>query len=129
MHGKGSSCSFKCHSKKSPFAKRVRIVNSFITPPPFIIFQCITTELSNCSLLLISDFLKYFILCSVFNHLLDDCPLPANEASSSILVATFSHISSQQGKGATVGGKLASSCEVEKGLLMLISSDAPGLQV
>ncbi|KAL8534927.1 hypothetical protein ACS0TY_010819 [Phlomoides rotata] len=65
----------------------------------------------------------------VFNHLLDDCPLPANEASSSILVATFSQISSQQGKVATVGGKLASSCEVEKGLLMLISSDAPGLQV
>lgn len=68
-------------------------------------------------------------LPSVFNHLLDDCPLPASEPSSSILVAAFSQISSQQGKSATVGGKLTSSCEVEKGLLMLISSDSPGLQV
>lgn len=65
----------------------------------------------------------------VFNHLLDDNPLPASEPSSSVLVATFSQTSSQQGKSTTVGGKLASSCEVEKGLLMLISSDAPGLQV
>lgn len=65
----------------------------------------------------------------VFNHLLDDNPLPANEASSSVLVATFSQITSQQGKGAAGGGKLGLSCEAEKGLLMLISSDAPGLQV
>ncbi|KAK6160528.1 hypothetical protein DH2020_003909 [Rehmannia glutinosa] len=65
----------------------------------------------------------------VFNHLLDDSPLPANEASSSVLVATFSQISLQQGKGATGGGKLALSCEVEKGLLMLVSADTPGLQV
>ncbi|KAL9148648.1 hypothetical protein ABFS82_12G055800 [Erythranthe guttata] len=65
----------------------------------------------------------------VFNHLLDDSPLPANEASSSVLVATFSQISLQQGKVATGGGKIAVSCEVEKGLLMLISSDAPGVMV
>ncbi|KAL0420430.1 UNVERIFIED_CONTAM: hypothetical protein Slati_3065900 [Sesamum latifolium] len=66
---------------------------------------------------------------SVFSHLLDDNPLPANEASSSVLVATYSQITSQQGKGATGGGKLGLSCEPEKGLLMLVSSDAPGLQV
>ncbi|KAL7090682.1 hypothetical protein ACP275_12G056900 [Erythranthe tilingii] len=65
----------------------------------------------------------------VFNHLLDDSPLPANEASSSVLVATFSQIPLQQGKVATGGGKIAVSCEVEKGLLMLISSDAPGVMV
>ncbi|KAL0386232.1 UNVERIFIED_CONTAM: hypothetical protein Sradi_3017500 [Sesamum radiatum] len=65
----------------------------------------------------------------VFSHLLDDNPLPANEASSSVLVATYSQITSQQGKGATGGGKLGLSCEAEKGLLMLVSSDAPGLQV
>ncbi|KAL3830658.1 hypothetical protein ACJIZ3_019460 [Penstemon smallii] len=65
---------------------------------------------------------------SVFTHLLDDSPLPANEASSSVLVATFSQISTH-GKPAIGGGKLASSCEVDKGLLMLISSDTPGLQV
>ncbi|CAA3020963.1 Hypothetical predicted protein [Olea europaea subsp. europaea] len=65
----------------------------------------------------------------VFNYLLDDSPLPANEASSSVLVSMHSHMSSQHGKGAIGGGKIAVSGEVEKGLLTLISSDAPGLQV
>ncbi|XP_059656428.1 uncharacterized protein LOC132303257 isoform X2 [Cornus florida] len=65
----------------------------------------------------------------VFNHLLDDTPLPANEASSSMLVSTYSHTSLQNGKGAIGGGKLAMSGEFEKGLLTLISSDTPGLQV
>lgn len=65
----------------------------------------------------------------VFNHLLDDRPLPANEVSSSVLVAMHSHTSSQYGKGAIGGGKIAVSGEVEKGLLTLISTDAPGLQV
>lgn len=73
--------------------------------------------------------MKHSVLCSVFNHLLDDSPLPANEASSSVLVATFSQVSSQQGKVATGGGKVALSCEMEKGLLMLISSDGPGVLV
>ncbi|GLT91686.1 hypothetical protein SLE2022_095620 [Rubroshorea leprosula] len=65
----------------------------------------------------------------VFNHLLDDTPLPANEVSSSVLVATYSHISFQNGKGAIGGGKPGINGEVEKGLLTLISSDSPGLQV
>lgn len=68
-------------------------------------------------------------LCSVFNHLLDDNPLPPNEASSSVLVATYFNTPLQMGKGAIGGGKLATNGEVEKGLLTLISSDAPGLQV
>ncbi|KAJ9709523.1 hypothetical protein PVL29_001144 [Vitis rotundifolia] len=66
---------------------------------------------------------------SVFNPLLDDTPLPINEASSSVLVATYSHGSLQNGKGAIGGGKPALNGEVEKGLLTLISSDNPGLQV
>ncbi|XWS22889.1 hypothetical protein CRYUN_Cryun29cG0074700 [Craigia yunnanensis] len=65
----------------------------------------------------------------VFNLLLDDSPLPANEVSSSVLVATYSHVSLQNGKGAIGGGKPGMSGEVEKGLLTLISSDGPGLQV
>lgn len=65
----------------------------------------------------------------MFSHLLDDTPLPANEVSSSVLVATYSHVSLQNGKGAIGGGKPGISGEVEKGLLTLISSDAPGLQV
>lgn len=65
----------------------------------------------------------------VFNHLLDDNPLPANESSSSVLVLTFSNAQSQNGKGAIGGGKLAANGEVEKGLLTLLCADAPGLQV
>ncbi|XP_016505699.1 uncharacterized protein LOC107823536 isoform X2 [Nicotiana tabacum] len=65
----------------------------------------------------------------VFDHLLDDNPLPINEASSSVLVATFSSTTSQNGKGAIGGGKQVTNGEVEKGLLTLISSDASGLQV
>ncbi|XP_010277317.1 PREDICTED: uncharacterized protein LOC104611796 isoform X2 [Nelumbo nucifera] len=65
----------------------------------------------------------------VFNHLLDDTPLPANEASSSVLVAAYSHPSLQNGKGVIGGGKPTMNCEVEKGLLTLIASDSPGLQV
>ncbi|XP_042499696.1 uncharacterized protein LOC122077861 [Macadamia integrifolia] len=65
----------------------------------------------------------------VFNHLLDDTPLPANEASSSLLVAAYSHPSSQNGKGAIVGGKPGMNSELEKGLLTLIASDSPGIQV
>ncbi|XP_010940316.1 uncharacterized protein [Elaeis guineensis] len=64
----------------------------------------------------------------VFNHLLDDTPLPANEVSSSVLVAACSHASLQNGKGLIGGGKSLAN-EVEKGLLTLIASDSPGIQV
>lgn len=65
----------------------------------------------------------------VFNNLLDDTPLPANEVSSSVLVVTYFNASLQNGKGAIGGGKPATNGEVEKGLVTLISSDSPGLQV
>nr|GEW05021.1 hypothetical protein [Tanacetum cinerariifolium] len=64
-----------------------------------------------------------------FNHLLDDNPLPANEVSSSVLVASYMQTSSQKGKGAIGGGNITANHESEKGLLTLVSSDAPGLQV
>uniref|UniRef100_M1AFJ8 Uncharacterized protein n=1 Tax=Solanum tuberosum TaxID=4113 RepID=M1AFJ8_SOLTU len=64
---------------------------------------------------------------SVFDHLLDDNMLHVNKASSSVVVATFSNTTSQNGKGAIGGGKLVTNGEVEKGLLTLVSSDAPGL--
>lgn len=89
--------------------------------------------LSDCSFL--SSFMimcaheKTVALCSVFNHLLDDAPLPANEVSSSVLVVTYSHASLQNGRGAIGGSKPTMNGEVEKGLLTLISSDTPGLQV
>ncbi|KZV36745.1 RING/U-box superfamily protein isoform 1 [Dorcoceras hygrometricum] len=62
-----------------------------------------------------------------FNHLLDDSPLPTNEPSSSVLVATYSQ-SYSIGKCAVSGGS-SLGCEVERGLLTLISSDSSGLQV
>ncbi|KAK1326448.1 U-box domain-containing protein 63 [Acorus calamus] len=63
----------------------------------------------------------------VFNHLLDDTPLPFNEVSSSVLVACYSsHPSPQSVKGSLGGGKM--NGEVEKGLLTLIASDSPGVQ-
>ncbi|KAM5566461.1 hypothetical protein ABKV19_014899 [Rosa sericea] len=65
----------------------------------------------------------------VFSHLLDDTPLPANEVSSSVLLAAYSNASLQNGKGAIGGGKPGINGEVEKGLLTLISSDSPGIQV
>lgn len=70
------------------------------------------------------------ILCSVFNNLLDDTPLPATDVSSSVLVAMLLHNSSLHNcKGSIGGGKSAMNVEVEKGLLTLFSSDNPGLQV
>lgn len=65
----------------------------------------------------------------VFNHMLDDAPLPSNEASSSVLVATYFHAAVQNGKAAIGGAKSSTTGEVEKGLLTLVSSDRPGLQV
>lgn len=46
-----------------------------------------------------------------------------------MLVATYFAASLQNGKGTTSGGKSSVSGEFEKGLLTLVSSDAPGLQV
>ncbi|XP_078442081.1 RING/U-box superfamily protein isoform X2 [Wolffia australiana] len=64
----------------------------------------------------------------VFNDLLDDFPLPSNEVSSSVLVATFNQNSSSEGKDA-MGRPKAGNNEFEKGLLALIASDSPGMQV
>ncbi|KAK7341350.1 hypothetical protein VNO80_24277 [Phaseolus coccineus] len=90
------------------------------------IFRCMG-KASRSSLSAIAKYLR--LRSDVFNHLLDDAPLPANEVSSSVLVATYSHSSLQNGRGAIGGGKPTMNGEVEKGLLTLISSDTPGLQI
>lgn len=90
------------------------------------IFRC----MGKASRVALSAIARHLRLRSdVFNQLLDDAPLPANEVSSSVLVGTYSHASLQNGKGAIGGGKPTVNGEVEKGLLTLISSDTPGLQV
>eukprot|EP00249_Psilotum_nudum_P020999 c27928_g3_i1 orf=306-2195(+) len=63
-----------------------------------------------------------------FNSLLDDCPLPSDEVSSSVVVATHFHTSGSTMKG-SFGGDSHAYPESEKGFLMLIASDTPGLQV
>lgn len=46
-----------------------------------------------------------------------------------MLVATYSPAALQNGKGVITGGMLTSNVETEKGLLTLITTDAPGIQV
>lgn len=101
--------------------------DSDLSPPCMAeVFRCMG-KAARAALCAIARYLR--LRSDVFNPLLDDTPLPINEASSSVLVATYSHGSLQNGKGAIGGGKPAMNGEVEKGLLTLISSDNPGLQV
>lgn len=98
-----------------------------LSPPCMAdIFRCLG-KAARAALCAIARHLR--LRTDVFNHLLDDTPLPSNETSSSVLVASYFHGSLQDGKGAIGGGKSATHGEFEKGLLTLISSDGPGLQV
>uniref|UniRef100_A0A7C9E541 PUB 62/63 C-terminal domain-containing protein n=1 Tax=Opuntia streptacantha TaxID=393608 RepID=A0A7C9E541_OPUST len=90
------------------------------------IFRCLG-KAARAALCAIARHLR--LRSDAFNHLLDDAPLPSNEASSSVLVATCFHALVQNGKGGAGGAKASIPGEVEKGLLTLISSDSPGLQV
>ncbi|KAL9420249.1 hypothetical protein AB3S75_037934 [Citrus x aurantiifolia] len=108
-----------------------RALEDWDSSPPCMadIFRCMG-KAARAALFAIARHLR--LRSDVFNHLLDDTPLPANEVSSSVLVATYSPASLQNGKGAIGaigGGKPAMNGEVEKGLLTLVSSDSPGLQV
>ncbi|XP_020573464.1 uncharacterized protein LOC110019925 [Phalaenopsis equestris] len=87
-------------------------------------FRCLS-RVARSSLSSIAKHLR--LRSDVFNHLLDDIPLPVNEVSSSVLVATYSHPSLLNCKGSLGGKSLVS--EVEKGLLTVIASDHPGIQV
>ncbi|KAL4199154.1 hypothetical protein AMTRI_Chr03g143470 [Amborella trichopoda] len=90
------------------------------------VFRCLG-KVSRAALCAIARHLR--LRSDVFNQLLDDTSLPPNEASSSVLVASYSRASVQNGKVAVGGGKSGMIYEVEKGLLTLIASDCPGLQV
>ncbi|OWM63136.1 hypothetical protein CDL15_Pgr008052 [Punica granatum] len=105
-----------------------RAIEDWDSSPPCMaeIFRCMG-KVARAALSAIARYLR--LRSDVFTHLLDDTPLPANEVSSSVLVAYHSPMSWQNGKGAIGGGKAAINGEVEKGLLTLISSDSPGLEV
>ncbi|CAI5938139.1 unnamed protein product, partial [Closterium sp. NIES-64] len=61
-----------------------------------------------------------------FSSLLDDLPLPIGEVSSSVLAASCQRIQSPRDDSARV---TPDATEIEKGLLMLVTADFPGLQV
>ncbi|XP_074307713.1 uncharacterized protein LOC141642719 [Silene latifolia] len=105
-----------------------RAVEDSDSSPPCIaeVFRCLG-KAARAALCAIARHLR--LRTDVFNHLLDDIPLPINEASSSMLVATYIHDSMQTAKGAIGCGNPSLNAEFEKGLLTLISSDIPGLQV
>lgn len=64
----------------------------------------------------------------VFNHLLDDTPLPINEVSSSELLVAYSHEQLQSGQ-APMGFLRSSMPEVDRGFVTLVASDCPGIEV
>ncbi|XP_062112943.1 uncharacterized protein LOC133824092 [Humulus lupulus] len=105
-----------------------RALEDWDSSPPCMadIFRCMGRA-SRAALCAIARHLR--LRSDVFNHLLDDMPLPANEVSSSVLVASYSNSSMPNVKGTTGGGKPGINGEIEKGLLTLFSSDSPGLQV
>ncbi|XP_057839380.2 uncharacterized protein LOC131049349 isoform X2 [Cryptomeria japonica] len=102
-----------------------RAIEEGDSSPPCMpdVFRCLG-KASRAALSAIARHLR--LRSDVFNQLLDDLPLPANEVSSSALVATYTPYSAQNGKGLLGGSK--PNVEIEKGLLMLIVSDNPGLQ-
>lgn len=105
-----------------------RALEDMDSSPPCMadVFRCMG-KAARAALCAIARHLR--LRSDVFNHLLDDNPLPSSESSSSVLVATYSHASLQNGKGTIGGGKLTSNAEIEKGLLTLMSSDFPCIQV
>ncbi|XP_071706852.1 uncharacterized protein [Rutidosis leptorrhynchoides] len=105
-----------------------RALEDMDSSPPCMadVFRCMG-KAARAALCAIARHLR--LRSDAFNHLLDDNPLPANEASSSVLVASYLQTSLQKGKGAIGGGNITTNHEIEKGLLTLVCSDAPGLQV
>ncbi|XP_024368287.1 uncharacterized protein [Physcomitrium patens] len=95
-------------------------------PPPCMpeVFRCFG-KTSRASLSAIAHYLR--LRGDAFGQLLDDLPLVKGEISSSVLTATAFHTSGSGDK--SVIGYSGTPDEVEKGLLSLIASDTPGLQV
>eukprot|EP00250_Pteridium_aquilinum_P014354 c21933_g1_i1 orf=716-2584(+) len=98
-------------------------------PPPCMsdVFRC----LGKASRIALGAICRHLRLRSdAFFSLLDDCPLPDDNPSSSVLVATHFHDSGSNIRSSS-GSSGSEGCpqEFEKGLLTLIASDSPGLQV
>uniref|UniRef100_A0A0D9VN05 PUB 62/63 C-terminal domain-containing protein n=1 Tax=Leersia perrieri TaxID=77586 RepID=A0A0D9VN05_9ORYZ len=84
-------------------------------------FRCLG-EAARAALSAIARHLR--LRTNVFDHLLDDTPLPFNEVSSSELLVAYSnqqHLHS--------GHVPTSAPQVDRGFLMLVASDHPGIEV
>ncbi|CAM6127631.1 unnamed protein product [Calypogeia fissa] len=94
-------------------------------PPPGMpeVFRCLG-KTSRASLSAIARHLR--LRSDAFASILDDSPLPSGETSSSVLTATSFHHAGGGGKSMMASD---SGNEVEKGLLMLVAADTPGLRV
>eukprot|EP00252_Welwitschia_mirabilis_P025405 TRINITY_DN7908_c0_g1_i3.p1 TRINITY_DN7908_c0_g1~~TRINITY_DN7908_c0_g1_i3.p1 ORF type:complete len:673 (+),score=112.47 TRINITY_DN7908_c0_g1_i3:250-2268(+) len=90
------------------------------------VFRCLG-KVSRAAISAIARHLR--LRSDVFNRLLDDVPLPPNEVSSSMLMATYLPPCTQGVKSLLGGGKSNNTPETEKGLLTLIACDNPGIQV
>ncbi|XP_024389610.1 uncharacterized protein [Physcomitrium patens] len=95
-------------------------------PPPCIpeVFRCFGKASRAC----LSGIARHLRLRGdAFGQLLDEAPLANGEISSSVLTATAFHAVGPGEKGAMKDSGVLQ--EVEKGFLLLIASDTPGLQV
>eukprot|EP00250_Pteridium_aquilinum_P035648 c9762_g1_i1 orf=606-2351(-) len=95
-------------------------------PPPCMsdVYRC----LGKASRIVLGAICRQLQLRSdVFCSLLDDCPLPREDTSSSVLLATNFRNPTPSVNG-TLGVE-GRSQDFEKGLITLIASDSPGLQV
>ncbi|MCO5564833.1 hypothetical protein L7F22_018501 [Adiantum nelumboides] len=95
-------------------------------PPPCMtdVYRC----LGKASRVVLGAICRHLQLRSdVFCSLLDDCPLPRNDTSSSVLLAT--HYRNSIPSASKVHGVDGCRQEFERGLITLVASDSPGLQV
>ncbi|EFJ08431.1 hypothetical protein SELMODRAFT_272139 [Selaginella moellendorffii] len=126
-HAWGSSDWNKSTACRDSFVYKAGRSEEADPPPPCMpdVFRCMG-KASRASLSVIARYLR--LRGDVFFPLLDDSPLPPGDVSSSDLTASLHHSSPGAcGKGSLAAGDNLQ--EVEKGLLMLIASDAPGLLV
>ncbi|GJP40138.1 hypothetical protein CLOM_g24422, partial [Closterium sp. NIES-68] len=123
---------FTAPSKDLYFYKAGRSISEGLNdfcPPGFPEAFKYTGRVSRLAMSAIARHLK--LRGDFFSGLLDDCPLPVGEVSSSVLAATCQRNDSivnhpTPGDGAA---SVSEASETEKGLLMLVTADFPGLQV
>ncbi|CAI5472483.1 unnamed protein product [Closterium sp. Yama58-4] len=118
---------FQAPSKDLYFYKAGRSLNEAISdsyPPGFAESFKYLGKVSRSAMSALARHLK--VRCDFFSSLLDDCPLPIGEVSSSVLAASCQRTQSPQDGSART---TPDATEIEKGLLMLVTADFPGLQV